>query len=79
MVARTAAPTRHAVALTWTAHSYLSYRVLVNGREVAETAAGAHTVSGLACGKSHTFGVESVDAADGVSRPATVVASTLPC
>ena len=76
----TATPQPRAMALQWSAPGGgLSYEVLVNGRLVHTTTATSATVSGLACGTTKTFSVESVDAAGGVSAPADVVATTPAC
>ena len=76
----TATPQPRAMALQWSAPGGgLSYEVLVNGRLIHTTTATSATVSGLACGTTKTFSVESVDAAGGVSAPAEVVATTPAC
>ncbi len=68
------------MALQWSAPGGgLSYEVFVNGRLIHTTTATSSTVSGLACGATKTFSVESVDGAGGVSAAADVVATTPAC
>jgi hypothetical protein len=68
----TATPQTHSVALAWSAPAAgLSYQVFANDRLITTTSALAYTVSGLACGTTHTFTVKSRDASGGVSAPAS--------
>jgi N-acetyl-anhydromuramyl-L-alanine amidase AmpD len=76
-----ATPQQHAVALTWSAPAGgLTYDVFSNGRLLVSALAGTtHTVGDLRCSTTHTFTVESVDGAGGVSAPSSVQATTPPC
>jgi N-acetyl-anhydromuramyl-L-alanine amidase AmpD len=67
-----ATPQTHSVALAWSAPAAgLSYEVFSNDRLITTTPALAYTVSGLACGTTHTFMVKSLDSTGGVSAPAS--------
>src|SRR5207253_1394386 len=55
------------------------YNVYDNGGKVGTTTSTSLTVGGLACGTSHTLGVEAFDAAGNVSSRPTLAASTNAC
>ena len=69
---RVTAITPSAVSLAWDRSNdnvgVAGYRIDVNGAREQTTSQLSATVSGLACGRAHTFGVTAYDRADNQSR-----------
>ena len=76
--------TTQSVSLDWSGvyiDDVVGYSVYVNGTKVADRAQGAtyYTVSGLACGTSYSFAVDTFDAAGNHSAPESATGSTSGC
>jgi beta-glucanase (GH16 family) len=75
--------TKDSLTLSWNASTddkaVAGYSVYANGAKITTTTALSYTFSGLACGTSHTLGVDAFDAAGNVSGRATASGSTLAC
>src|SRR5262249_6179511 len=71
------------IPLSWTASSdnvgVTGYAVFLDGVSAGTTTTTSFTFTGLACGTSHTLGVQAFDAARNVSTQATMTASTAAC
>jgi chitodextrinase len=77
------ATTRTSVSLSWRAsqdnRGVAGYGIYRDGARMLNVAGTSTTFSGLACGRSYTFGVDAFDAAGNRSPAATVTTSTSPC
>ena len=75
--------TQTSISLTWAPSldnvGVTGYLVYADGAGAGSAAGTSHTVSGLACGRSYTLGVEARDAAGNVSQRATISAATSAC
>jgi hypothetical protein len=75
--------TQTSVSVAWTASTdavgVTGYTVYSDGAVATTTTATSATVSGLACGTTHTLGVEARDAAGNVSPRSTVSATAAAC
>jgi chitodextrinase len=75
--------TLSSISLGWNAPTgnvgVVGYDVFVNGTRIGSTTGTSYTLSGLACGKSYTLGVDARDAAGNTSGQASVTASTASC
>jgi hypothetical protein len=70
------------VDVAWTAAAgqvAAGYTVYADGARVGTTSATTYTVTGLACGRTYTIGVETVSAAGNASARASVAATTAAC
>ena len=71
------------ITLTWNAStdniSVVGYGIYQGGVRVATTASTAFSLGGLACGETHTLGLDAYDAAANRSAQASVVVSTSAC
>ena len=78
-----AAKTETTITLTWQASSdpngVAGYRVFRDGVSAGTTSSSPYTLTGLACGKSYTLGVEAYDADGNHSARPSTLATTAPC
>jgi chitodextrinase len=75
--------TASSLGLSWSASTdnvgVAGYDVFLDGARVASTTSTGYSFGGLACGTSHTLGVEAYDAAGNHSTRATLAAATSAC
>ncbi len=75
--------TQNTVSLGWTASTDASgiaeYGLYLDGKKVGTTSTTSGDVAGLACGATHTFGVDAADKAQNRSAVASLTAASAPC
>jgi parallel beta-helix repeat protein len=75
--------TTSSLSFTWAASTdnigVVGYGVYTAGTRVGTASSAMYTVTGLACGTSHTIGVDAYDAAGNRSTQAIVTMATSPC
>jgi chitodextrinase len=75
--------TQDTLSLGWTASTDASgiaeYGLYLDGTKVGNASSSTGDFTGLACGATHTFGVDAADTAQNRSAVATLTAATAPC